>query len=155
VASLDRRSRTPQFRTRSRAALCLALAALAVGCTNQINCSPCGPPASIDITSIKSTVDSVRVCVEADCGVIRSLQPEQEFVWVNAAIYDHPSVTLETFADGKRLDSYVITGVVLRRPSGKNCDCGESVGLIPQPGGRLVTRQQLASSTPPTTSPTR
>ena len=133
----------------------LVLVAFALGCANQINCAPCSPPANIEVTSIRPTVDSVRVCLDTRCGGIRTLQPEQQGIRVDGAIYDHSSVTLETFADGKRLGSYLITGLALRRPSGRNCDCGESVDLIPQPGGRLVTRQQLTSATPATTSPTR
>jgi hypothetical protein len=74
---------------------------------------------------------------------------------VDAAIYDHSSITLETFAKGKQLGSYRIDGLSLRRPSGKDCDCGESVDLLPQPDGRLIPRQQVASSTPAPTSPIR
>jgi hypothetical protein len=137
VAAPVRRECVPQMRNSWRLAVGLGLLTVVAACASRVNCSPCAPPATIDVTSLKPAVDSVRVCLDAQCGEVQVLQPDQKAVWVDMAIYDHSSVTLETSRDGKRRGSYVVTGLALRRPSGKDCDCGESVRLIPEPDGRL------------------
>jgi hypothetical protein len=133
----------------SRMLLGLGLVLLVVvGCTDRVACKPCGPPVSIDVSSFGATVDSVRVCLDEVCGESKSLQTQHPGVWVNSEVYDHHSIRLETFAGGKKRASYRIDDLTLRQPSGKGCDCGEGVDLIPQADGTLVKRTDLASTAP-------
>ena len=142
LAAAVRRECSPQMRNRWRLAVSVGLVAVVAACANTVSCSPCAPPAQIEVSSLRPAVDSVRVCLDGECGDVSVLQPNQEAIAVSgSAIYDHSSVTFEAFGDGRRRGSYVLTGLALRRPSGKDCDCGESVYLIPQPGGQLVRKQ--------------
>jgi len=68
-------------------------------------------------------------------------------------VYGHKTITLHTYRNGRPAGSYVITDLTLRRPSGKGCDCGEEVTLIPAPDGtlqRLPPGSPLPSLPPPT-----
>ena len=130
--------------------LVLVLVLLVVGCTDVVACKPCGPPVVIDVSSFGSEVDSVRVCLNEGCGDTKALNTQQPGVWVNSEeVYDHASIRFETFAGGKKRASYQINDLTVRRPSGKGCDCGEQVDLIPQAGGTLVKRRDLVGSPSP------
>ncbi|WP_112244093.1 hypothetical protein [Kribbella monticola] len=123
---------------------------LVAGCTDVVACKPCGPPVVIDVSSFRSEVDSVRVCLNDGCGDSKALNTQQPGVWVmSQEVYDHASIRLETFVGAKMRASYQLDDLSLRRPTGKGCDCGEQVDLIPQADGTLVKRRDLPSSPSP------
>ncbi|WP_328327837.1 hypothetical protein OHA70_01980 [Kribbella sp. NBC_00382] len=116
-------------------AVTLALAA----CDNRISCSPCGPSGQIEVSALRAGSTSVRVCLDDVCADPVPLTGEAAAagktptVWIGGAIYDAKSVRLDVYRGARRTDSFS-GSVSLRRPSGKDCDCGESIRLAPAGG---------------------
>ncbi|WP_134105543.1 hypothetical protein [Kribbella pratensis] len=130
----------------------LLLFGAVAACNSVVNCSPCGGPVLIELGGLQPRPTQLQVCLDKVCQAASRLPADQPMINAGGpAVYDHSTITLHTYRNGRRAGTYVITDLTLRRPSGKGCDCGEEVALVPAPDGTL--RRRPPGSPSPTLPP--
>jgi hypothetical protein len=113
------------------------------GCQDGIvACKPSPPPVMVDLTSLLPRTATIRTCRNDNCTeffALAKLGPNLSM----ASHSDLPAtLRLDVAVGGRITQTYEIADLNLRKPSGKGCDAGESVVLVPAVGGRLVVLER-------------
>ena len=138
---------------RRRLLTTVLLASIVAACGDDVlRCEACPGPAVIELGGLQPRPTALQICLDDQCRPVGTLPPAQPMILVGRALFDHSTLTLHTYRNGRTIGTYSITGLTLRRPGGKDCDCGDSIALVPTPDGTL---QRRPADSPSPTIPTR
>ena len=109
------------------------------GCQDEVlACKPSPPPVTVDVTSLQPRTAAVRTCRNDKCTEFFALAKLGPQLSMSSHIDLPATLRLDVAVSGRITQTYEIADLTLRKPSGKGCDAGESVLLVPAVGGRLV-----------------
>jgi hypothetical protein len=101
-------------------------------------CSPSPPPVRVDVSGLQPRTATIRTCQNENCTEFFALAKLGRQLAMPSR-FDLPTTfRLDVAVGGRITQTYEIADLTLRKPSGKGCDPGESVVLVPAAGGRLV-----------------